>query len=67
MRIAPVIEAQRHAQYRGRFAFVRQVECAHETKPRGELLEYEGRISGLLVFGVVAVSQFGGSRFLESL
>ena len=37
-------EAQRHAQYRGRFAFARQVECAHETKSRSELLGYEGRI-----------------------
>ena len=53
-------EAQWHAQYRGRFAFVRQVECAHKTKPRGELLGYKGRILGLLVFGVVAVSRFGG-------
>ena len=54
------IEAQWHALYRGRFAFVRQVECAHKTKPRGESLGYKGRILGLLVFGVVAISRFGG-------
>ena len=39
-------EAQRRAQYRGRFAFVRQVECAQKTKPRGELLGYKGRVRG---------------------
>ena len=55
-----LIEAQRRAQYRDRFAFVRQVECAHKTKPRGGLLGYKGQILGLLVFGVVAVSRFGG-------
>ena len=57
-----LIEAQRYAQYRGRFAFVRQAECAHKTKPRGGLLGYKGRILGLLVFGVVvvAVSRLGG-------
>jgi len=27
-------EAQRHAQYRGRSAFVRQAECAHKKKSR---------------------------------
>jgi hypothetical protein len=37
-----------------------QVDFAHKTKPRGELLGYKGRILGLLVFGVVAVSRFGG-------
>ena len=55
-----LIDAQLHAQNSGRFAFVRQAECAHKTKPRGELLGYKGQILGLLVFGVVAVSRFGG-------
>ena len=51
-----LIEAQRHAQYRGRFAFVRQVECAHKTKPRGELQGYKGRILGLLACLVWSLS-----------
>ena len=58
------IEAQRRAQYRGRFAFVRKAECANKTKPRGELIGYKGRILGLLVFGVVAVSRFSVQRLL---
>ena len=45
-----LIEAQQRAQYRGGFAFVRQVECAHKKEAGGQLLGSGGPGFGSSIF-----------------